>query len=312
VQCAGLVAGEIDAFLIETCQDPLQIKAAVNGAKRARTAAGKDIPIIVQVTIEMTGTLLVGADIAAAADAAKTHMQAGKFAIVLQNTTQQPAQVNLKERSVRERVFKASTERAEHSDANDTRAIIQRLAVLRAQRAKLLGFPDYASYAMGDQMAKTPANALKLLTDTVPAATAKARGEAAKMQKVIDLLEDTYNININHINCGNDAYGHYLDLMNTRRNINDTMTLAGGHKALLYNGIPLTRNKFMPADGIDFYDTGLFTIDQISDWDWIEGESKQILHQVAGTPTYSATITKYCDMVCALPGGLARLTGITA
>src|SRR3954451_12551598 len=67
VQCAGLVAGEVDAYLIETCQDPLQIKAAVNGAKRAREEAGKDIPIIVQVTVETTGTLLVGADIAAAA-----------------------------------------------------------------------------------------------------------------------------------------------------------------------------------------------------------------------------------------------------
>jgi 5-methyltetrahydrofolate--homocysteine methyltransferase len=71
VQCAGLVAGEVDAILIETCQDPLQIKAAVNGAKRAREAAGpngaRDIPIIVQVTVETTGTLLVGADIAAAA-----------------------------------------------------------------------------------------------------------------------------------------------------------------------------------------------------------------------------------------------------
>src|SRR5439155_1168926 len=51
----------------KTCQDPLQIKAAVNGAKRAREEAGKDIPIIVQVTVETTGTLLVGADIAAAA-----------------------------------------------------------------------------------------------------------------------------------------------------------------------------------------------------------------------------------------------------
>src|SRR5204862_5369793 len=56
-----------DAIRIETCQDPLQIKAAVNGAKRAREEAGKDIPIIVQVTVETTGTLLVGADIAAAA-----------------------------------------------------------------------------------------------------------------------------------------------------------------------------------------------------------------------------------------------------
>jgi 5-methyltetrahydrofolate--homocysteine methyltransferase len=67
MQCAGLVAGEVDAILIETCQDPLQIKAAVNGARRAREEAGKDIPILVQVTVETTGTLLLGADIAAAA-----------------------------------------------------------------------------------------------------------------------------------------------------------------------------------------------------------------------------------------------------
>src|SRR5689334_3242808 len=67
LQCAGLIAGEVDAILIETCQDPLQIKAAVNGVKRARGEAGKDTPILVQVTIETTGTLLVGADIAAAA-----------------------------------------------------------------------------------------------------------------------------------------------------------------------------------------------------------------------------------------------------
>src|ERR1700738_2092233 len=67
VQCAGLIAGGADAILIETCQDPLQIKAAVNGAKRARDEAHQDTPILVQVTIETTGTLLVGADIAAAA-----------------------------------------------------------------------------------------------------------------------------------------------------------------------------------------------------------------------------------------------------
>ncbi len=57
----------MDAILIETCQDPLQIKAAVNGAKRARAAAGTDTPVFVQVTVETTGTLLVGPDIAAAA-----------------------------------------------------------------------------------------------------------------------------------------------------------------------------------------------------------------------------------------------------
>jgi 5-methyltetrahydrofolate--homocysteine methyltransferase len=67
VQAQGLIAGGCDAVLIETCQDPLQIKAAVNAVKIARAAAGKDTPIFVQVTVETTGTLLVGADIAAAA-----------------------------------------------------------------------------------------------------------------------------------------------------------------------------------------------------------------------------------------------------
>jgi len=66
-QCRGLIAGGVDAILIETCQDTLQIKAAVNGAKIARAAAKADTPIFVQVTVETTGTLLVGPDIAAAA-----------------------------------------------------------------------------------------------------------------------------------------------------------------------------------------------------------------------------------------------------
>ena len=66
-QCRGLIAGGVDAILIETCQDTLQIKAAVNGAKIARAAAGTETPIFVQVTVETTGTLLVGPDIAAAA-----------------------------------------------------------------------------------------------------------------------------------------------------------------------------------------------------------------------------------------------------
>ena len=68
-QCRGLIDGGVDGFLIETCQDTLQIKAAVNAAKLARIELGSDAPIFVQVTVETTGTLLVGPDIAAAATA---------------------------------------------------------------------------------------------------------------------------------------------------------------------------------------------------------------------------------------------------
>src|SRR4029079_2545120 len=89
-------------------------------------------------------------------------------------------------RPVRERLFNASVERGNHGGANDTKAVVVRLAPIRAQRAKLLGYPTDAAYSLDDQMAKTPENALKLLTDMVPAATAKARAEADKMQKLID------------------------------------------------------------------------------------------------------------------------------
>jgi 5-methyltetrahydrofolate--homocysteine methyltransferase len=67
VQMRGLIAGGVDGILIETCQDTLQIKAAVNAAKLARREANADTPVFVQVTVETTGTLLVGPDIAAAA-----------------------------------------------------------------------------------------------------------------------------------------------------------------------------------------------------------------------------------------------------
>ena len=66
IQTAGLLEGSADVILCETCQDPLQVKAAVNGAKRAMSEAGGRWPLMVHVTVETTGTMLVGTDIAAA------------------------------------------------------------------------------------------------------------------------------------------------------------------------------------------------------------------------------------------------------
>jgi peptidyl-dipeptidase Dcp len=124
--------------------------------------------------------------VASAAEAAKQRGMSGKWVLPLRNTTQQPAQALLQNRAVRERLFVASTQRAEHGDANDTRGIIKRLAQLRAERAKLLGYPSYAAYRLDDNMAKTPDAAVKLLTDLVSPATAKARAEATTMQALID------------------------------------------------------------------------------------------------------------------------------
>lgn len=66
-QAQGLLEGNVDAILIETAQDPLQVKAAINASRIAFQQLKKEVPIITQVTVETTGTLLVGTDIAAAA-----------------------------------------------------------------------------------------------------------------------------------------------------------------------------------------------------------------------------------------------------
>jgi len=147
----------------------------------AGSAAGA---VIVDDVKQLAG--LSEGEIATAAADAKARGLDGKWLLALQNTTQQPELAALENRELRARILKASETRTEQGDANDTRAIVQRLAQLRAQKAKLLGFPDFASYTMGDQMAHEPANAMKLLNGAVSAATAKARGELADIQAVID------------------------------------------------------------------------------------------------------------------------------
>jgi peptidyl-dipeptidase Dcp len=125
------------------------------------------------------------AQITAAGEAAAARKMPG-YLIPLQNTTQQPDLSDLTVRGSRQAVFENSWTRAERGDENDTRATIARLAQLRAEKAKLLGFPNYAAWALQDQMAKTPEAALKFMNALVPAATAKAQGEAKEIQALID------------------------------------------------------------------------------------------------------------------------------
>ena len=126
------------------------------------------------------------AAIDAAASAAKEKGQEGKWLIDLRNTTTQPALSELKDRSLRERIFKASVARNGHGGEYDNRTIIARLAQLRAQKAKVLGFPNWGAYVMDDQMAKDPKRAMELLSGMAPAAAKNAKAEAAKLQALVD------------------------------------------------------------------------------------------------------------------------------
>ena len=121
----------------------------------------------------------------AAAQAARTRGLEGKWALPLQNTTQQPDLASLQNRSVRRRLFELSWNRTERGDANDTRRTIATMARLRAEKARLLGFPDFAAYALDDQMAKTPQAVERFLGELVPATVRAAGSEAAQLQALI-------------------------------------------------------------------------------------------------------------------------------
>ncbi len=141
-------------------------------------------------------TLLAGlspAQVTAAAEAAKARKQTG-YLLPLQNTTQQPALAQLSDPTTRKVLFEHSWNRAERGGANDTRETVLRLATLRAEKAKLLGFPTYAAWNLSDQMARTPAAALKFMDALVPGATAKANREAADIQAVIDAKKEALTL----------------------------------------------------------------------------------------------------------------------
>jgi peptidyl-dipeptidase Dcp len=133
------------------------------------------------------------AQLAAAAQAAKGRNVSG-YVIPLQNTTQQPGLASLSVRATRETIFGNSWNRAERGDANDTRDIIARIAQLRAQRARLLGFTSHAAWKLEDQMAKTPEAALQFMDALVPVATAKADSEAKDIQEVIDAQKAAFKL----------------------------------------------------------------------------------------------------------------------
>lgn len=148
--------------------------------------------LVVDTRAELAGMSDAAID-AAAAEAKKRGLD-GKFVIALGNTTGQAPLALLTNRSVRERLMAASLARGSHGGEFDNRTVVTRLAKLRAERATLLGYPNYAAYALVDQTAKDPDAVNKLLAELAKPAVANARKEAAEIQKVIDAEKGGFQI----------------------------------------------------------------------------------------------------------------------
>lgn len=145
--------------------------------------ATTDGAVVVDNVTELDG--LSPEQIGAAAQAAEGRGLKGKWLIALQNTTNQPVLTQLTNRSLRERIYKASISRGLSAPTDNT-VVIAQLVKLRAERAALLGYESHAAYQLEDESAGTPAAVRDMISKVAPAALARAKEEAADIQALID------------------------------------------------------------------------------------------------------------------------------
>ncbi|MGG6099084.1 peptidyl-dipeptidase Dcp [Pantoea allii] len=176
-----------------------QLKALNQEAARLSTqftnkllAATKAGGLMVNDVQQLAG--LSPSDLAVAQAAARARGLENAWWLVLQNTTQQPALQSLEDRATRQALFHAAMTRSEKGDDNDTRALVLRLAQVRAEQAKLLGFASFAAWQLQDQMAKTPDAAFAFMRNIVPAARARAEREASAIQQTIDSQQGNFTL----------------------------------------------------------------------------------------------------------------------
>ncbi|ADD77128.1 Dcp [Pantoea ananatis LMG 20103] len=176
-----------------------QLKALNQEAARLSTqftnkllAATKAGGLVVNDVQQLAG--LSPSDLAVAQAAAAARGLENAWLLVLQNTTQQPALQSLEDRPTRQALFQAAMTRSEKNDDNDTRALVLRLAQVRAEQAKLLGFASFAAWQLQDQMAKTPDAAFAFMRNIVPAARARAEREATAIQQTIDSQQGNFTL----------------------------------------------------------------------------------------------------------------------
>lgn len=124
--------------------------------------------------------------IAAMATAAKSRGKAGQWAVTNTRSSMDPFLSYADNRALREQVWRNYYNRGDNGDAHDNNTIISEILKLRAERAKLLGYPTHAHWRLEPQMAKTPEATMDLMMKVWPKAVARVREEVADMQKVAD------------------------------------------------------------------------------------------------------------------------------
>lgn len=130
------------------------------------------------------------------------------------------------------------------------------------------------------------------------------------IQTAIDFLDENVDSKINYIACSSKVRRAYQQYMNAYRSNIDIIDMEGGFKALSYNGIPMYADRFVDEDTMFLLNTNDFTMHELCDWQWIEGDGGSILKQIPSYPAYTATLVKYAELICDRPNGQAKISGI--
>lgn len=131
------------------------------------------------------------------------------------------------------------------------------------------------------------------------------------IQAQIDDVEDRCGGKINFILCSSGVKRALINHLSTYKRNVETMEIAGGHKTVSFNGIPVVSDRFCPKGWMFLLNTDDFAIHQLCDWEWIEGEDGRILRQLENKPVYRATLVKYAELLCSRPWAQTAISGIT-
>ena len=124
--------------------------------------------------------------IAGAATEAKANGMDGKWLFTLQASSRTPFLQYAQNRELRKKMYQAYTNMGNNGDANDNKEVLKQILTLRLEKAKLMGFDNYAQYVLQNNMAKTPENVMNFLNELWKYSIKNAKTEAAELQKIMD------------------------------------------------------------------------------------------------------------------------------
>ena len=130
------------------------------------------------------------------------------------------------------------------------------------------------------------------------------------IQKALNAIEETSGNQVDFIAVSGDVRNAYQAYLSEYRRNLDMTTLAGGYKAMTYAGTPIVYERFVEDGTMYLLNSKDFNLHQLCDWEWLEGENGNILIPSANTPTYSAVLVKYAELICDRPGAQGKISNI--